>query len=85
MTYFVTRISLRGLNEEVRKKVIEACDYCVTHDKYGSFTFKVSEDRNSIYVTSPNRSNALKRSSYFWKKFKVHSNIIEEVNYHLTS
>jgi Na+/phosphate symporter len=73
---YVTRLSLRGLSEEERRKVAEALEYCRTHDKAGGFSYTLTGD--AAYITSGTREQAAKRGSYFHKRFKVFYNIIQE-------
>ncbi|MEM2946276.1 MAG: hypothetical protein QXI87_08025 [Thermoproteota archaeon] len=73
-----TRISLRGLDESTRQKVLEACRYCEKKDKYKSFIYKLSKDGNTITIISPTREIAYKRGNFFKKRFHVFFNIIRE-------
>ena len=77
MSYYVTRLSLKELNEEEKQKLMEALEYCRLHDKTGEFNYMLTE--NAAYITSKTREQALKRGYYFKKKHKTHFSIIKEV------
>lgn len=73
---FVTRISLKGLDEETRREVVEALEYCREHDKYGNFIYEVVG--RTVYIRSSTRDQSLKRGGYFHRKFGLYYSVIIE-------
>jgi hypothetical protein len=76
MSYYVTRINARKLDEQTYAKLLETLEYCRTHDKHGNFNYHITN--KIIRITSPDIKTAKKRGMYFKKRFNVFFNIIME-------
>jgi len=76
MSYYVTRINARSLDEQTYAKLLEALEYCRTHDKHGNFNYHIIN--KIIRITSPDEKTAKKRGYYLKKKFSLYFNIIKE-------
>jgi hypothetical protein len=77
MSYYITRINFANLNEEDKKKLKETLEYCRTHDKHGTFQYRITGE--TVRIISPDMETAKKRGYYFKKKFGVFFNILIEV------
>jgi hypothetical protein len=77
MTYYVTRIDFSKLSSQDKEKLIEALEYCRTHDKHGTFQYRITGE--TARIISPDMETAKKRGMYFKKKFGVFFNILIEV------
>jgi hypothetical protein len=77
MSYYITRINFANLSEEDKKKLKETLEYCRTHDKHGTFQYRITGE--TARIISPDMETAKKRGYYFKKKFGVFFNILIEV------
>jgi len=77
MSYYITRINFANLSEEDKKKLKETLEYCRTHDKHGTFQYRITGE--TVRIISPDMETAKKRGYYFKNKFNVYFNILIEV------
>jgi hypothetical protein len=77
MSYYVTRIDFSKLSSQDKEKLMEALEYCRTHDKHGTFQYRITGE--TARIISPDMETAKKRGYYFKKKFGVFFNILIEV------
>jgi hypothetical protein len=78
MTYYVTRIDFSKLSSQDKEKLMEALEYCRTHDKHGTFQYRITGE--TVRIISPDKKTAKLRGWYFKKKFDVYFNILIEQN-----
>jgi hypothetical protein len=76
MTYYVTRINFSKLSSQDKEKLMEALEYCRTHDKYGTFQYRITGE--TVRIISPDKKTAKLRGYYFKIKFNVYFNILME-------
>jgi hypothetical protein len=69
---YVTRISLKDLDESTRKQVINVAAFCEQRDP--TFSFEVKD--HMLEIKSEGHDQAMKRGSYFHLKFpQVYYNV----------
>jgi hypothetical protein len=76
--HYITRINFSKLDEDNKRKLKEALEYCKVHDKFQSFEYRITGE--TIRILSPDIKTAKKRGYYFKKKFDVYFNILIEQN-----
>jgi hypothetical protein len=74
--HYITRINFSKLSSQDKEKLIEALEYCRTHDKYGTFQYRITGE--TVRIISPDEKTAKKRGYYLKKKFSLYFNIIKE-------
>jgi hypothetical protein len=74
--HYITRINFSKLDEENRRKLRETLEYCRTHDKHGTFEYRITGE--TVRIISPDEKTAKLRGWYFKKKFDVYFNILKE-------
>jgi hypothetical protein len=72
----MTRINFSKLDEENKRKLKEALEYCRVHDKFQTFEYHITGE--AVRIISPDEKTAKLRGWYFKKKFGVHFNILKE-------
>jgi hypothetical protein len=77
--HYITRINFSKLDEENRRKLRETLEYCRTHDKHGTFEYRITGE--TVRIFSPDEKTAKLRGWYFKKKFDVYFNILIEQNH----
>jgi hypothetical protein len=73
---YTTRISLKNADAETVRKALQWCNYCQNRDP----TFKYQHKGNFIIITSLSRTQAFKRGSAMYKRFKTPYNVEKEQN-----
>jgi uncharacterized protein YbjT (DUF2867 family) len=76
MSSYTVRLDLRTLAQEDRARLLEALEYCRTHDKTGGFTYTITGD--ATYIDCTSREQAVRRGWYFKRRFGVRFAVIAE-------
>jgi len=66
----MTRISIKGLSEKEKEKLMRTLEYCHEHDRYGTFDYE-TDGETYVYIYSPDKETAKKRGYYLKQKFGV--------------
>jgi hypothetical protein len=74
--HYITRINFSKLDEDNKRKLKEALEYCKVHDKFQSFEYRITHE--TVRILSPDEKTAKKRGYYLKKKFSLYFNIIKE-------
>lgn len=74
---WITRVSLKNIDEQTRRRALDAAQFCEENDRYGTFNWQ--EEGDFLVISgSTSRNQALKRGSYFHKKFGTFYNTERE-------
>jgi len=64
---WVTKLSLKRIDEATRKRVLETLKFCEIHDRTGVFNYKVRG--NFVVIESSSRDQAFRRGHFFHLRF----------------
>jgi hypothetical protein len=76
VTVFKLRLDIRKLSEEDKDLLVEALEYCRSHDKTGDFRYAMTD--RGVYIPCRSYEQAVKRGRYFKYKFNTPFMIIRE-------